>query len=78
VWQELNIKRTSDWASEGGFIGVGVKDAEAVEPLWTDAQLGLTDVVEGMKTGSALGVLENVLAREHEEIRQVQAIAAAA
>ena len=78
VWQELNIKRTSDWASEGGFIGVGVKDAEAVEPLWTDAQLGLTDVVEGMKTGSALGVLENVLAREHEEIRQVQAVAAAA
>ena len=78
VWQELNIKRTSDWAAEGGFIGVGVKDAEAVEPLWTDAQLGLTDVVEGMKTGSPLGVLENVLAREHEEIRQVQAIAAAA
>ena len=79
VWQELDIKRTSDWEREGGFIGVGVKDADPVAPLWTDAQLGLTDVVEGMKSGmGALGVLENVLAREQEEVRQVQAVAAAA
>jgi 5-aminolevulinate synthase len=41
VWSELGIKRTSDWAKEGGFIGVGVKDAAAVEPLWSDEQLGL-------------------------------------
>lgn len=79
VWEELGIKRTSDWAREGGFIGVGEKDAQVVEPLWTDEQLGLTEVVEGMKSGmGALGVLENVLAREQEEVRQVQAVAAAA
>jgi 5-aminolevulinate synthase len=41
VWQELGIKRTSDWAKEGGFIGVGVENAEVVEPLWSDEQLGL-------------------------------------
>jgi 5-aminolevulinate synthase len=41
VWSELGIKRTSDWAAEGGFIGVGVKDAAAVEPLWSDEQLGV-------------------------------------
>jgi len=41
VWEELGIKRTSDWAKEGGFLGVGVPEAEVevVEPLWTDAQL---------------------------------------
>jgi 5-aminolevulinate synthase len=80
VWQELDIKRTSDWAREGGFIGVGEENAEIVEPLWTDAQLGLTDVVEGLKSGQgALGVLENVLAREQQEIKQgLQAVAAAA
>lgn len=40
VWSQLDIKRTADWAKQGGFVGVGV-DAEEVEPLWTDEQLGL-------------------------------------
>lgn len=39
VWQRLNIKRIADWEAQGGFVGVGVKDAKPVEPLWTDAQL---------------------------------------
>lgn len=41
VWEKLGIKKTSDWAREGGFIGVGVAGAEPEEPLWTDAQLAL-------------------------------------
>ncbi|KAK5732595.1 5-aminolevulinate synthase, mitochondrial [Elasticomyces elasticus] len=76
VWVELGIKRTSDWAREGGFIGVGVKDAEVVEPLWTDEQLGLADVKHALEAGQgALGVLESVLEREHLEVRQVAAAA---
>lgn len=39
VWQRLNIKRVADWAAQGGFVGVGVKDAAPVQPLWTDLQL---------------------------------------
>lgn len=39
VWNKLDIKRVSDWESQGGFVGVGVKDAEPVMPLWTDGQL---------------------------------------
>ena len=39
VWTQLDIKRTSDWAAEGGFVGVGVKDGIVEEPLWTDEQL---------------------------------------
>ncbi|KIV91599.1 5-aminolevulinate synthase, mitochondrial [Exophiala mesophila] len=39
VWQRLNIKRVADWEAQGGFVGVGVKDAAPVEPLWTDSQL---------------------------------------
>ncbi|KAK4569818.1 5-aminolevulinate synthase, mitochondrial [Recurvomyces mirabilis] len=76
VWNELGIKRTSDWAKEGGFIGVGVQNAEVVEPLWTDEQLGLKDFEQDLKAGQgALGALENVLEREREA---VQAVAAAA
>ena len=41
VWTQLGIKRTSDWARQGGFVGVGVQGQEVVEPLWTDEQLGL-------------------------------------
>ncbi|KAH0846353.1 5-aminolevulinate synthase, mitochondrial [Fonsecaea pedrosoi] len=39
VWTRLNIKRVKDWEAQGGFVGVGVKDAEPVQSLWTDAQL---------------------------------------
>ncbi|KAK0623444.1 mitochondrial 5-aminolevulinate synthase-like protein, partial [Immersiella caudata] len=47
IWKELGIKRTSDWAAEGGFIGVGepAGSAEAQTPLWTDEQLGIADTV---------------------------------
>ena len=55
IWTELGIKRASDWAKEGGFIGVGqpasVADgSDAITPLWTDSQLGLerhTGTAEG-------------------------------
>ena len=39
VWNRLNLKRIPDWEAQGGLVGVGVKNAEPVEPLWTDAQL---------------------------------------
>ena len=39
VWNKLNIKRVPHWEAQGGFVGVGVKDAEPVMPLWTDTQL---------------------------------------
>ena len=76
VWNELGIKRTSDWAREGGFIGVGEANAEVVDPLWTDSQLGLDEVVKEMKAGGALGVLENVLEQERPQVQQVVAAAA--
>jgi len=44
VWQELDIKRVSDWRAQGGFLGVGVgprADEVRVQPLWSDEQLGL-------------------------------------
>ena len=45
VWNQLGLKRTADWAAQGGFVGVGV-DAVDVEPLWTDEQLGLVSGAE--------------------------------
>lgn len=40
VWTTLEIKRTSDWEALGGLCGVGEKDAEPVQNLWTAGQLG--------------------------------------
>jgi 5-aminolevulinate synthase len=75
VWTELGIKRTSEWAAEGGFIGVGDGSEEEL-PLWTDDQLGIKDVVETMKTGQgAVGVLENVLEKERLETAKAAAAA---
>ncbi|TKA31135.1 5-aminolevulinate synthase, mitochondrial [Salinomyces thailandicus] len=77
VWNELGCKRTSDWAREGGFIGVGEKDVTAVDPLWTDEQLGLNEFKEDLKAGNgALGALENVLERERVQVGQTVAAAA--
>ncbi|KAK5052158.1 hypothetical protein LTR84_002962 [Exophiala bonariae] len=39
VWNRLEIPRVADWEAKGGFVGVGVKDAKPVEPLWTDSQI---------------------------------------
>ncbi|KAI4249869.1 MAG: hypothetical protein L6R42_008883, partial [Xanthoria sp. 1 TBL-2021] len=41
VWTKLDIKRTEDWAAQGGFVGVGVPGKAEEKPLWTDEQLGL-------------------------------------
>jgi 5-aminolevulinate synthase len=54
VWTTLGLKRTSDWALEGGLCGVGAPEAKP-EPIWTPEQLAggsvkkAEDVV--MKTG---------------------------
>ena len=59
------------------MIGVGEAGKEEVAPLWTDEQLGLTDVINEMKAGQgATGVLEAVL--ENERKATAQAVAAAA
>jgi 5-aminolevulinate synthase len=76
VWKQLDIKRTSAWAAEGGFIGVGVENNEA-EPLWTDTQLEIDNVVKEMNAGQgAVGILEAVL--ENERKATAQAVASAA
>ncbi|KAK0711170.1 pyridoxal phosphate-dependent transferase [Lasiosphaeris hirsuta] len=69
IWQELGIKRTSEWAAEGGFIGVGEAGSALAEtPLWTDAQLG----IEGS------GPIETLLEQEAERKVAMPAAAAAA
>lgn len=57
VWNDLGIKRTSDWERIGGFVGVGVEGAEAANtPIWEDSQIGL----------GAGESLEGAIARELE------------
>ncbi|KAL3476122.1 pyridoxal phosphate-dependent transferase [Aspergillus californicus] len=42
VWKDLGIKRASDWKALGGFVGVGVEDAETKnQPIWSNEQLNL-------------------------------------
>ena len=43
TFNELNIKRTSDWKARGGHANVGMPDAKPVAPIWTDEQVGLAD-----------------------------------
>jgi 5-aminolevulinate synthase len=46
IFTELNINRLADWKRAGGRAGVGLTsgtDEAHVDPLWTDAQLGLLD-----------------------------------
>jgi 5-aminolevulinate synthase len=64
VWRELGIKKTSAWAAQGGFIGVGTKEAVVKEPLWTNEQLGLQDVAKDMKTEGVLEILDVVMGRD--------------
>lgn len=53
TFKELNIKRTTDWKALGGHANVGMSDAQPVEPIWTDEQIGLADgtAPKTLKTG---------------------------
>ncbi|KAK7703943.1 mitochondrial 5-aminolevulinate synthase [Diaporthe eres] len=80
IWTELGIKRTSEWAAEGGFIGVGEADSAAEAPLWTDAQLGIEENVKDIQAqnGGELAngrVLEALLEREADAVRTVSPVA---
>ena len=61
VWNKLDLKRTSDWAAQGGFIGVGVGNTEVDPPLWNDQQLGLSELQKIMRTGQPEEVMERVI-----------------
>ncbi|KAK0379260.1 5-aminolevulinate synthase [Colletotrichum limetticola] len=66
IWTKLGIKRTSEWAAEGGFIGVGEADAAPEEPLWTDNQLGIEQAAKEIKAAGNIsnGFVEALLERE--------------
>ena len=67
IWNELGIKRTSEWAAEGGFIGVGEPGVGAEAPLWTDAQLGIEQATQEIKAAGEVrpsSVMETLLERE--------------
>lgn len=64
VWTRLGIKRTQDWAAQGGFVGVGAGGSEDVRPLWTDEQLNEARMVGERMTaraGREQGEPENVV-----------------
>ncbi|KAL2260340.1 hypothetical protein VTK26DRAFT_5669 [Humicola hyalothermophila] len=87
IWTELGIKRTSDWAAEGGFIGVGEPNAAPEEPLWTDEQLGIAEAArtllqaaEAEQAGnraamSTAGLTERLLEREFQGLRSASVAA---
>ncbi|KAK0621382.1 5-aminolevulinate synthase [Bombardia bombarda] len=71
IWKELGLKRTSEWAAEGGFIGVGEDNADAEAPLWTDAQLGIAESDRGLSA-------DQILERETKVVSPIVSAAAAA
>lgn len=65
VWTRLGIWRTSQWAAQGGFVGVGAP-GQAAEPLWTDRLLGVEQAAREIRAAGRVrhGVTEALLARE--------------
>jgi 5-aminolevulinate synthase len=67
VWTMLDLKRTSDWALEGGLCGIGMADAELVEPIWTAEQLAgkkVTGANVVLKAGRPGLAADSILKRE--------------
>ncbi|GAP90054.2 putative 5-aminolevulinate synthase [Rosellinia necatrix] len=78
IWSKLNIKRTSDWAAEGGFIGVGEADAKPNQPLWSDEQLDIDHQVakEIRASNPTNGFMETLLERENRFAAQPVSVTA--
>ena len=75
VWTNLGIRRTSDWAAQGGFLGVG-QEHEGNEPLWTDAQLGLEGFVADMQSSATPQYPQALFQEGHKEDGTAAAAAA--
>ncbi|KHN99508.1 5-aminolevulinate synthase [Metarhizium album ARSEF 1941] len=79
VWTRLGIKRTSEWAAAGGFLGVG-EQGKVEEPLWTNTQLGVEQAAkEIMATGrgfNGAGFTETLLEREMRAAARTPGVAA--
>lgn len=71
VWEELGIKKTSDWQAQGGFIGVGEEGVEIATPLWTDAQLGLQGEGHAVEMNTEQGAID-VLGEERAKSIGIQ------
>lgn len=76
IWTRLGIKRTSEWAAEGGFIGVG-EEGNTPQPLWTNNQLGIEQATEEiLASGRDVNtVTEALLEQEAKQTSQVAASA---
>lgn len=78
IWNRLGIKRTSQWAAEGGFIGVG-EPGNVEEPLWTDKQLEIEQATQEIKATGHVnhhGFTEALLERETRTADRVASVAA--
>lgn len=72
VWTKLGIKRTSDWAAQGGFVNVGIEGGHVETPLWTDEQLGIdTKVVQEIKASKPADQNFTELLLERENLGRV-------
>ncbi|KAK9704636.1 mitochondrial 5-aminolevulinate synthase [Basidiobolus ranarum] len=56
IWVKNDIKYVRDWAANGGRAGVGCSVAKKVEPIWNDAQLGLTGIEQPASASSTSDV----------------------
>jgi 5-aminolevulinate synthase len=77
IWSTLGIKRTSQWAAEGGFIGVGETGTTVEESLWTDEQLGIDyQVAKEIKASKPSSFMETLLEREGRDSARIASAAA--
>ncbi|KAF9922261.1 mitochondrial 5-aminolevulinate synthase [Linnemannia zychae] len=60
VWQRNGLKRTTQWKAAGGRAGV-VEGAVDPNPIWTDAQLGLSASVLGNPVTAPPSTSQNIL-----------------
>ncbi|KAM0820239.1 hypothetical protein AB5N19_06058 [Seiridium cardinale] len=77
VWTKLGIKRTSDWAAQGGFVNVGVKGALIEPALWTDEQLGIDiEIAQEIKASKPANQNFTELLLERENLSRAVSAAA--
>ncbi|KAL2754637.1 hypothetical protein ACRALDRAFT_1081596 [Sodiomyces alcalophilus JCM 7366] len=80
IWTKLDIKRTSAWTAEGGFLGVGDPHAAVEEPLWTDEQLGISGTAKEIQSAAdydGRGFIDTLLDREAKTVAAQGASASA-
>ena len=71
VFTDLHINRVNDWTKLGGRANVGITQATAVEPIWTDTQINVAGKQKTLRDGQSAVINAKAVQTVRDEFEEL-------